>query len=129
MSTPIPMFTVGKLQRKLTQAPPGEYISKAIEVKYAEGYTEGHAITITYELKNSVGKKFCHSELFRIKEPTERTYEFEEYLADRGCESYDDFVGMEEKLTLEKQVKHGKTYINITSREPFEPDGDNDGAA
>lgn len=111
----------------LPKAKPGTFISEVKDVKDPEGYTPGHAIEIDYELTDKAGKKFFHKEIFHIEYPSSRTYEFNEYLDELGCDTYQDFIGVNEEVTLEKQVTNKGVYTNIVKRKPLYEEGDNDG--
>ena len=106
--------TVRKNQKKNPPVPVGQFDSKIIKVANGKNYKEGEAILLTYELIRN-GKTYEKSETFLNTDANERSLKFFNYLKTNGVviESYKDFLGICEKLTLEKEVVKGHTYTNI----------------
>lgn len=85
---------------------PGVYNSEVVGVEQSPYHNEGDAIVVHYDLTDSSGVRYSHQETFRIKgEASEREREFDNYLSELGFDSYDDFVGTKELLTLAEVKK------------------------
>lgn len=105
---------VKKNQTKKTSIPTGQFDSKVIKVANGKNYREGEAILLTYELSRN-GKTYEKTETFVNTDANPRSKQFFDYLRDNGVtiDTYEDFLGICEKLTLEKEVINGYTYTNI----------------
>lgn len=105
---------VKKNQTKKTSIPTGQVDSKVIKVANGKNYKEGEAILLTYELSRN-GKTYEKTETFLNTDANARSKKFFDYLRENGVsiDTYEDFLGICEKLTLEKEVVNGYTYINI----------------
>ena len=101
-------------QKKKSGIPAGQFDSKVIKVANGKNYKEGEAILLTYELSRN-GKIYEKTETFLNTDANARSKKFFDYLKKNGViiDTYDDFLGICEKLTLEKEVVNGYTYINI----------------
>ena len=107
-----------KSQRK-NAVPAGHYSSTVVGVRNADGYSENEAIVVSHKLKNDKGDIFTFEEHFLNDLENPRTEEFDSYLNKNGVVlySFEDLVGLEEELTLEKQVRAGRTYVNVVKRD------------
>lgn len=105
---------VKKNQTKKTSIPTGQFDSKVIKVANGKNYKEGEAILLTYELSRN-GKTYEKTETFLNTDANARSKKFFDYLKKNGViiDTYDDFLGICEKLTLEKEVINGYTYTNV----------------
>lgn len=94
------------------------YPSIVVKVKAAEGYAEGDAYKLFYELKDG-DDVIEYSEFFLNDTANPRTKEFDDYLAKNNVmiEKFEDLVGLEEFLTLVKQTHNGRRYLNVETRE------------
>jgi len=112
---------VKKKSKRKSTVPAGAYNSVVTGVRDAEGYSKGQAIVITYEFKkdSGEGKVYTFEELFLNDLENPRTEAFDNYLGKNGVvlNGFGDLVGLKEKLTLEKQVRSGRSFMNIVSRE------------
>lgn len=101
-------------QNKKESVPTGQFDSRVIKVANGKNYREGDAILLTYELTRN-GKTYEKTETFVNSDANERSLKFFKYLKKNGIiiENYGDFLGICEKLTLEKEVINGYTYTNI----------------
>lgn len=105
---------IRKNQKKKSSVPAGDFDSKIVKVANGKNYKEGEAILLTYELTRN-GKTYTKSETFVNSDANTRSKQFFDYLERNGVviTSYADFLGICEKLTLEKEVIDGYTYTNI----------------
>lgn len=105
---------VRKKQKKKSSIPTGQFDSKIIKVANGKNYKEGEAILLTYELSRN-GKTYEKTETFVNTDANPISKQFFDYLRDNGVtiDTYEDFLGICEKLTLEKEVINGYTYTNI----------------
>ena len=97
--------------------PVGSYHSTVLSVAEPEEYAPGERIVIQYELTNSHGEKFKFQEVFQLRCPSERTYEFAEYLAKSGIYEFEDFVGCEEEVDIRLRKGRRKAFPSIIARE------------
>lgn len=105
-----------KNQRKGADIAPGTYDAVVISVESPEGFVEGQAIDVTYEICIDNGVTY-HTERFLIADfRSPRTREFEAFLDSIGAEAYEDLVGLEFELTFKYEVKAHKTWCNIVER-------------
>lgn len=102
---------------KKNSAKPGSHPSKVVKVSDADGYAKGEAFWLWYELEND-GKMVEYSEFFLNDTANDRTGELDEYLKEHGViiNSPEELIGLQEVLTLEKQVRNGKSYLNVANR-------------
>lgn len=105
---------VRKNQKKKSSVPAGKFDSKIVNVADGKNYRSGEAILLTYELTRN-GKTYEKSETFVNSDANPRSKQFFDYLKANGViiDTYEDFLGICEKLTLEKEVINGYTYTNI----------------
>ena len=110
---------VKKKSKKKNAVPTGDYHSTIVGVRNADGYSENEAIVVRYELKDDKGNVFTFEEHFLNDLDNPRTEKFDTYLSKNGValNSFEDLVGLEEELTLEKQVRAGRTYVNVVKRD------------
>lgn len=97
--------------------PNGIYDSVVLEVKWAEGYAAEEAYEVSYKLISEDGKIYKHREIFKTDERNKRTAAFEDYIADNGVEDLSSFVGVTEKLTIQRVKVGDREFANIVSRE------------
>ena len=104
---------IRKNQKKKSSVPAGDFDSKIVKVANGKNYKEGEAILLTYELSRN-GKTYEKTETFVNTDANPRSKQFFDYLRDNGVtiDTYEDFLGICEKLTLEKEVINGYTYTN-----------------
>ncbi len=122
-------FNRATTKKKTTNdIPVGKPIGKITDVVETEGYVKGDAFTIKYELIYDNGKVYEHSEVFINDLDNPRTAAFEKHLTDNGIvfDDLDELVGITERLTVQKQVRNGRTFTNITEREFISRDGERD---
>ena len=105
---------IKKNQKKKNGVPAGQFDSKIVKVSNGKNYKEGKTILLTYELTRN-GKTYEKSETFVNSDANPRSKQFFDYLESNGIviTNYKDFLGICEKLTLEKEVINGYTYTNI----------------
>ena len=110
---------VKKKSKRKNAVPAGHYSSTLVGVRNADGYSENEAVVVRYELKNDRGDIFAFEELFLNDLDNPRTEKFDSYLSENGVvlNSFEDLIGLEEELTLEKQVRSGCSYMNIVKRD------------
>lgn len=129
-----------RLQKKVTPAKKNTYphpdkcTSTVKAVEQPEGYADGNAVKITYEMTDSSGNHFLYHEIFRTKEPVgQRSKIFFDYLEENGITEWEDFVGCQEVLTLHYEFVGKGKYLNIdqdTRQFVYEAeDGDGNGNA
>ena len=106
----------------------GKHPSYIYGVSDAEGYAKGEAFWLHYKL-NCDGDEVEYAEFFLNDTSNDRTDKLDRYLQENGIfiNSPEDLVGLEEVLTLEKQTRDGRSYLNVTDRE-FVGWKDRDGA-
>ena len=102
---------------------PGLYQAVVTAVESPEGYEIGNAIDVSYLLTDTnTGEKITYKERFYITGPiNDRRQSFEALLDEIGAESYEDFIGSKLNLSLQYQVKRGKSYCNIVHRTLISP--------
>ena len=103
---------------KQKTAKPGNHPSKVVKVSGADGYAEGEAFWLHYEL-DCDGKVVEYKEFFLNDTTNHRTDELDLYLKKNGIiiNNPEELVGLQEVLTLEKQARDGRSYLNVTKRE------------
>lgn len=99
----------------------GKFTSKLRFVGFHPEYANNSAIIAKYDLVDEKGQKFDYTEVFWIDEHNERTVVFVEYLRAIGYhwEDFDSYIGLVENFVIKKNVKNGKAFMTITSREPI----------
>lgn len=97
---------------------PGVYQATVTAVVSPAGYAPDNAIEVHYVLTEpKSGEQIPYKERFYIVEPmSERTVVFEAHLDEIGVEAYEDYVGCELILTLMKEVKRGRSFVNVVER-------------
>ena len=101
-----------------THVIPGVYNAKVVEVRPAQGYPLGDAFKVTYRLSNG-NVSMEYNEVFLTDTRNPRTAEFDAYLTNNNVifNDWTQLKGLEEKLTLGKQSRNGRAYVNVTGRE------------
>lgn len=104
--------------RKSDYIPLGIHDATVKDVRPAPGYKLGEAVEIVYSVHcgNSIRE---YSEIFVNDPKNSRTAEFDVYLTEHNVTS-DDWTmltGLEEKLEFGKEIKNGRTFVNIVNRE------------
>lgn len=94
-----------------------DYSSIVKAVHAADGYDEGDAYRLIYELKDG-DNVIEYSEFFLNDTANPRTKALDDYLTENGViiEKFEDLVGLEEVLTLVKQTHNGRSYLNVGKR-------------
>jgi len=102
------------LAKKLNRLHPGQYSSTVKSVEQPEGYADGYAVKITYEMTDSSGNHFPYWEIFwRVEPLTKRSKKFFDYLEQNGISEWEDLVGRQEVLTLHYKPSGAHRYLNI----------------
>jgi len=100
--------------KKLNLLHPGKYSSTVKSVKQPEGYADGHAMKVAYELTDTSGNSYLYHEIFRTKEPVgPRSKKFFDYLEQNGITEWEDFIGCQEVLRLQYEFVGKGRYLNI----------------
>ncbi len=117
--------------KKLNLLHPGRYSATVQSVEQPEGYADGHAVKVTYELTDTSGNSYLYHEIFRTVDPVgKRSKKFFDYLERNGITEWEDFEGCQEALTLQYEFVGKGRYLNIdqeTRQFVYEDeDGDSD---
>lgn len=102
---------------KKTNLVPGKYMSIITDVHAAEDFAPGEAFVVKYRF--TVGDNvlvYCETFIDSLRES--RTVDFLSYLTECGYDTSDlsGIIGMREELTLLKQKRNGKIFVNICGR-------------
>lgn len=102
------------LAKKLNRLQPGTYTSTVKSVEQPEGYADGNAVKVTYELSDTSSSSHLYYEIFRTVDPVgKRSEKFFDYLERNGITEWEDFVGCQEVLTLQYKFVGKGRYLNI----------------
>lgn len=113
-----PTFPQGGSRRPASSLTPGTYPAVVTAVDQAPGYEEDAAVQITYSVETERGV-VQYREVFLNDLANARTKSFVKYLEENGItiDDWNVLVGMKFDLTFTRQVRGGKSYLNITDRE------------
>ena len=104
---------------------PGKYKSVITDVYAAEDFAPGEAFVVKYQF--TVGDNaIVYKETFIDSLREDRTVDFLSYLDNCGYDTSDlsTIIGMREELTLLKQKRNGKIFLNICGRNYLGHEGD-----
>lgn len=104
---------------------PGTFDALVSDVRYPDGYLEGEAFEVLYEVKTPKGL-LPFRELFFLKRYNRRTQDFLNYLVKSGIDDEDitTFIGCCEKLTFKRVVVENRSRLNIVDREFISKDAE-----
>lgn len=97
---------------------PGVFNATVVSVKEPDGYAQGQAIDVTYEIDID-GSPVTHSERFHIKNNnSERNKNLLALYQAINAVYYDDLIGTRVSVDLKYEVStYGKRYLNIVDRQ------------
>ena len=109
---------VAKATKASSPLRPGVFNATVVSVKEPDGYAQGQAIDVTYEIDID-GSPVTHSERFHIKNNnSERNKNLLALYQAINAVYYDDLIGTRVSVDLKYEVStYGKRYLNIVDRQ------------
>ena len=94
----------------------GTFPAEIVDVDQAPDYDQDEAVQITYMVDTGT-KSVEYKEIFINDQRNSRTNNFINQLSADGVSmnSWDELVGVKVEVTFKKQVKYGRTYLNIVA--------------
>lgn len=109
---------VAKATKDSSPLRPGVFNATVVSVKEPDGYAQGQAIDVTYEI-NVDGVPTTKTERFHLKNNfSERTQNLLNLYKAINAVYYDDLIGTRVSVDLKYEVStYGKRYLNIVDRQ------------
>ena len=109
---------IAKATKASSPLRPGVFNATVVSVKEPDGYAQGQAIDVTYEIDID-GSPVTHSERFHIKNNnSERNKNLLALYQAINAVYYDDLIGTRVSVDLKYEVStYGKRYLNIVDRQ------------
>lgn len=116
---------VAKTTKAASPLRPGVFDATVVSVKEPDGYAQGQAIDVTYEIDID-GSPVTHSERFHLKNNfSERTQNLLELYKAINAVYYTDLVGTKVSVDLKYEISsYGKRYLNIVDRKLITKEGE-----
>ena len=116
---------VAKATKASSPLRPGVFNATVVSVKEPDGYAQGQAIDVTYEIDID-GSPVTHSERFHIKNNnSERNKNLLALYQAINAVYYDDLIGTRVSVDLKYEVStYGKRYLNIVDRKLITKEGE-----
>jgi len=116
---------IAKATKASSPLRPGVFNATVVSVKEPDGYAQGQAIDVTYEIDID-GSPVTHSERFHIKNNnSERNKNLLALYQAINAVYYDDLIGTRVSVDLKYEVStYGKRYLNIVDRKLITKEGE-----
>lgn len=116
---------VAKATKTSSPLRPGVFNATVVSVKEPDGYAQGQAIDVTYEIDID-GSPVIHSERFHIKNNnSDRNKNLLALYQAINAVYYDDLIGTRVSVDLKYEVStYGKRYLNIVDRKLITKEGE-----
>lgn len=113
------MILTAKGKKRKLRLQAGVFESVVTDICFHPEYISETAILVRYLLTDAKGNDFNFSEVFHNNERNQRSQKFFDYLVENGIalESFTDFKGCCEKLTLKKNPSKNGVLLSIAERE------------
>lgn len=116
---------IAKATKASSPLRPGVFNATVVSVKEPDGYAQGQAIDVTYEIDID-GSPVTHSERFHIKNNnSERNKNLLALYQAINAVYYDDLIGTRVSVDLKYEVSsYNRRYLNIVDRKLITKEGE-----